>query len=97
MTNNLIALETYAGEPIKSGNRKIIPFSQALTIRFPFFNSGLVWNRSVSVLEVSPDGEEQVLPIQDVTRISQIFLLGIGALASFFIWLIFRTIRKGQE
>ena len=97
MANNLIALETYAGEPIKSGDKKIIPFSQALTVRFPFFNGGLTWNRPVSVLEVSADGEEQVLPIQDVTRITQIILLSTGAVASLLIWLIFRTVRKGKE
>ncbi len=97
MTNKFISLETHAGEPIISGGTKVLPFSQALTIRFPFFSGGLIWNRPVSVLEVSADGHEQVLVIHDTTRIAQIVLLSAGAIGSLLIWLLFRTVRIGKE
>jgi hypothetical protein len=97
VTNNFFSLETQAGEPIISGDTKVFPFSQALTIRFPFFSGGFIWNRPASVLEVSADGREQVLVIQDVTRIAQIVLLSAGVIGSLFIWLLFRTVRNEKE
>ena len=97
MPDNLISFETQAGEPYLSGDMKIIPFSQALTIRIPFFNGGFIWNRPASILTVTADGREQVLPIHDITRLTQIGLIGSGAIGSLIIWLIFRTIRKGKE
>lgn len=94
MPNNILNIETQAGKPIVSGNLKIIPFSQALTIRFPFFNGSLIWNRPVSILVVTADGQEQLIPIQDMTRITQIVLFSVAAIGTLLIWFVFRTVRK---
>lgn len=97
MGNQFISLETYAGEQIGVGDKKILPFNQALTIRFPSSQGGLIWNRPVSVLETSSNGDERVIRILDVTRIAQIMLLSIGAFGSLLIWLLFRTSQKTKE
>lgn len=97
MANKFISLETYAGEQIIVGDKQFLPFSQAFTIRFPSSNGGIIWNRPLSVLETSPDGDEQVIRIYDVTRIAQILLLSIGVLGSLLIWLLFRTNQNKKE
>ena len=97
MGNKFISLETYAGEQIISGQRKILPFSQAMTIQIPFFNGGLIWNRPVSILEITPDGNEQVTRIQDVTRMAQIVLWSVGVIGALLIWLLFRTTENKKE
>lgn len=91
MANKFFSLETYAGEQIQFGDRKLIPFSQALTIQWPFFDGGFIWNRPVSILETAPDGSEQVIKIYDVTRIAQILLWSLGTIGALLIWLLFRT------
>lgn len=97
MPEPMIHLETRAGDPIKAGNTKVIPFSQALIVRLPGLNGGLIWNRPVSALFVSPEGQEQVVPIQDVTRQIQFAFLGVGLLGSFLMWIIFRTFLNHKE
>ncbi len=97
MANKFISLETYAGEQIQSGERKILPFSQALTIQLPFFNGGFIWNRPVSILDTAPDGSERVIRIYDVTRIAQILLWSLGTIGALLIWLLFRTTHTKKE
>lgn len=77
--NSLVQLETHWGKPIQSNGRKIIVQSQAFQINFPF--GGLVWNRPVSVLVLSDDAPDQVLPVRDVTRLVQV-LLFVNAVVS---------------
>jgi hypothetical protein len=60
--------ETQSGTPITYRGGKLIPFSQALRIHIPGLSGGLIWNRPVSVLAVDTKGQEQILPVQDVTR-----------------------------
>lgn len=97
MPNKFFSLETYAGEQILSGDRKIIPFSQALTIQWSFLNGGFIWNRPVSILETAPDGSEHVIRIYDVTRIAQILLWSLGTIGALLIWLIFRSTQTKKE
>lgn len=95
-SNKLFSYETMIGDPVFVGSTRIIPFAQALRIRLPFINGGLVWNRPASVLVTRPDGEEQVLRVPDITRRVQLALLGgiIGLLIS---GIISARIRKEKE
>ncbi len=68
MPDSLIQYETRMGEPFDSPGGRITPFSKALIIRFPWKRGGLVWNRPASVLVTGKDGQEQVIPVEDVTR-----------------------------
>lgn len=80
--------ETQSGNPVTVKGTTLTPFSQALRIQIPGLNGGLVWNRPVSVLAVSPDGQEQVIPIPDITRMIQLGLLGVSLLAAILFGLI---------
>jgi hypothetical protein len=89
----LISYENHAGDPIQIGDVKISPIARALRIQLPGLKGGLIWNRPASVVVQTGEGEEQVMPVMDVTRLAQVMLLGIGLLGSLFIWLLFRRVR----
>jgi hypothetical protein len=76
----ILSIENQGGAPIRTRNAALTPFSQALRIQLPGLPGGLVWNRPTSVLVVNNDGQEQVLPIQDVTRQIVWTLLGASTL-----------------
>jgi hypothetical protein len=97
MSDRLFSIETQAGEPIKAGDVKLVPFSQAVSLRFPGLNGGFIWNRPVSVLTVLPDGQEQVIAVRDVTREAQIIVLGMGIVGSILMLTINRIFRKGAK
>ena len=73
-----IQTETKAGEAITMGETKIVPFSKSLRVQIPGWHGGLIWNRPVSLLVVSSDGSEQIIPIVDVTRQALWALLGVS-------------------
>lgn len=85
----LVRLETRAGEPIQLSTGKIIPFSKVLHIQIPGLWGGVLWERPASVLVIQDDGEEEIIPIQDVSRFAVLGL--IGAVALF--WLFLRMVR----
>lgn len=64
-------LETTTGEPVAVGEVTATPQSQALTAHWP--RGGWVWNRPVAIL-VKKGGEEERVPIVDVTRMAQLAL-----------------------
>lgn len=69
-------LRTIAGRAMTVGEITIIPFSQVLTVRFPF--GGFIWNRPVAI-EIERAGHVKCIPIVDVTRLVQIGTL-VGTL-----------------
>ena len=83
-------IETHAGEPIRPGRTRLIPFVQSVRLNIPGASGGIVWNRPTSVLAQTPDGQETVLQIRDITRQAQLTLLGLGVLGSLLIWLLYR-------
>ena len=87
---DFVSIETYSGEKISYKGAEILPFVQSFQIRVPWINGGLVWNRPVSVLVKTQEGQEAVIPIQDITRQVVWSLLG----ATFFMWLFLRIIRS---
>jgi hypothetical protein len=78
----ILSFETQAGEPIHHGSVTLVPFARTwrilLPFQFPGGNSGfgLTWSRPGSVLAMTEDGQEQVIPVRDVTRQAQVGLLG---------------------
>ena len=73
-----IQTETKAGGAITIGETKIVPFSKSVRVQIPGWQGGLIWNRPASLLVVSSDGEEQIIPIVDVTRQALWALLGVS-------------------
>lgn len=88
---SLLSIENQAGKPIKAGTRRITPFAQVVRLDIPGWNGGVIWNRPHAVLVQEADGSEQVLPVPDLTRQLQVFLLAAGFFASLLYWLARRN------
>lgn len=80
-SGQLFEFETSLGEPVPYDGGRLIPFSRSLIIRSPWLPGILIWNRPAAVLVKKDDGQEQVIPVIDVTRRWQVALFA-GALIS---------------
>jgi hypothetical protein len=78
---------THYGRPIELNGLDVIPISKSLRIQPKGIPVGLRWERPVGVLVKAEAGEEQVLPIEDVTRKAQIAVFLFAAAA----WLFARS------
>jgi hypothetical protein len=95
MPDRFLNYEQKAGDSMTIGDFRIVPFSRTLRVQFPGrWLGGLIWNRPASVLVTSRDGQEQVIPVHDVTRRVQFSLLGAGILGALLIPVIFGRFRK---
>jgi hypothetical protein len=78
----ILSYETQAGQPIRHGEVTLVPFARTLRFLLPRhlqgvnWGFGLAWSRPVSVLAVTDGGQEQVIPVRDVTRQAQLALVG---------------------
>jgi hypothetical protein len=90
----LLQIENKAGNPLVAGKTRIIPFSQSVHIALPGFPGGMVWNRPLSILAVSANGDERVIRITDTTRRIQVALLAGGLLGGLLLWLLSPKNRK---
>jgi hypothetical protein len=91
MLDQFFHVENMAGRPIQAGGHRIIPVSQSVRLHAPGLRGGLIWNRPISVVVTTPDGQEQVFPIRDLTRIAQLTIFGAAILGTFLFW---RAARK---
>jgi hypothetical protein len=78
LANPLLQIETRPGQAMMAGGKKITPFSQSVRLVLPGRQAGFIYNRPVSILATYPDGQEEVIPVKDVTRQVQLALLGIA-------------------
>jgi hypothetical protein len=88
---SLVQLENRVGHPIKAGNYKIIPIEQSLQFQPPGMWGFFFWRKPSSVVIEHPDGSDEIIEIQDVTRLAQISIWGFALLIPFIIWLFQRT------
>lgn len=77
--------EIQAGEPLELNGLRLIPFIRTARLKAPgnFFH--FFWSRPASILTISADGSEQVIPVPDMTRRIQWFILGAGIVGAFLI------------
>lgn len=75
----LIESHTHYGQPIKLEGYNLIPISKSHQVRLGVFSTRLRWERPVGVLVHAGAGEEQLLPIEDVTRKVQVALILLAA------------------
>jgi len=68
-------VQTGAGQPVTVGDITVTPQFQSLVLRLP--SGGFVWNRPTAIL-VEQDGQAERVPIRDITRIIQLWLLGFS-------------------
>ena len=88
---SLIQLENHVGKPIKTGEYKIIPIEQSLQVQPPGMWGFFFWRKPSSVVVEYPDGSDEIIEIQDVTRLAQISIWGIALFIPFVIWLFNRS------
>jgi hypothetical protein len=84
-----IKTEIISGEMQQVGNYQLTPVSQVLKIMTPGKHVGFYWNRPKAVVVRTLDGQEQVLPVTDVTRIAIWLMLAGGVLGAILVRIIF--------
>jgi hypothetical protein len=89
MSTSLLRVETLTGQSIRVKNTEIRVRSQVIQFRFPLATGDMIWNRPVAVVVRALDGQEQILPILDLTRIAVLTLVGL-CFASMFLLILFR-------
>jgi hypothetical protein len=77
MSISLFRIETHTSQPIRVKDTELHVRSQAIQLRIPVANGGLIRNRPVAVLVRTWDGQGQILPIPDLTRIAVLTLVGL--------------------
>ena len=88
---NAMQSEIRTGEPIQVGDYEITPQTRVIKIQFPGHHAGLIWNRPKAVIVKTSDGQENTLPVRDITRIVIWFMLTGGLLGAMMIRLMHRT------
>jgi hypothetical protein len=83
-------VETLAGAGVDFQDWRVVPFVKTIRLQVPGMPAGMVWTRPAAVLAIAPDGTEQVLPVQDVTRRMVCLLLGAGLVAWFVTFILRR-------
>ncbi len=84
---DFIRLENTSAEPVIVGNTRVTPQARALVIQFPF--GRFIWNRPTAVLVERDDASgAQRIPIVNVTRVSQIAVVGLIVAFSVIITLL---------
>lgn len=91
----MFELETRTGKPIAAGNAKVTPIAQVFRLQPPGLQVGLIWNRPIAIQVEREDGSQELIPIYDVTRLSQIILAGLVA-GTLIFWGLFKIIRRKQ-
>ena len=66
-------------------------------VRFPGNLGGIIWNRPSSIVVRSADGEEEVLPVRDVTRQTQFALLAGGLIGILLVGLILNVLDRQRR
>lgn len=94
---SLINFETKPGKAIQVEDTTIIPFANSMQVRIPFMQGGLVWNRPVAVAVQTAQGQEYILPVQDVTRQILFAILGASLISGILLQLFSRKYRAGKE
>jgi hypothetical protein len=89
MSTSLLRIETHTGQPIRIKDSELRVRSQVVQLRLPVANGGLIWNRPVAVLVSSSLGQEQLLPVPDLTRVV-ILMLAALCFTSMFLLMSFR-------
>ncbi len=96
MSQPFIHIRTNVGKAVHLNGSTIVPIARSVHIRLPLLSGGLIWNRPIAVLVRPDDGIEYTLPVRDVTRRLQLFVLAAGVLGSMLLWLLQRRRRLSR-
>jgi len=81
----IATLKNQTGQPIRVGQVTLIPISQVLHIQLAKLPVGFIWNRPMAIKVETADEAEQILPVQDVTRLALIAIAGFTLLGALLI------------
>lgn len=84
-----MTLQNTSRPPVKWRSYQIRPVAQSFYFA-PSSQFGMIWNRPVGIQVQTPQGEEQFLPVYDLTRIIQVFIILGGLLLLFLLKLIYK-------
>lgn len=87
---SIIENELISGNTRRIGNFDLTPVSQVWRVRIPGYHAGLVWNRPRAVVVRDVDGNEQTLPVPDVTRVTIWAMLAGGLFGAIVMGLLSR-------
>ena len=90
MSPSILHIETLTGQPVRLKDIQLRVRSQVVQLRLPIASGGLIWNRPVAVLVHRLDGQDQILPIPDVTRTIVLALVGLCFVSTFLLMLFRR-------
>lgn len=90
---SVFQVDTQAGRPVYTGDKKIIPLSQAVKINPPGTSAVLVWNRPVAVIVQKEGGIEHTLPVRDATKLAQVSIFGLALFSTLLILFLRRKPR----
>jgi hypothetical protein len=88
MQTSMLRVETLTSPPITIQDARVHVRSQVIQLRFPAIHGGVIWNRPVAVVVRLVNGQEETVPIPDVTRAVMLTLAGLcltGMLVRIFI------------
>jgi len=88
MSNSLLRIQTLTSQPLTIKDTQLRLRSQVIQLRLPILNGGLIWNRPVAVVIHTADGQDQTLPVRDVTR--SVVLVLTALCVSTFLLTLFR-------
>lgn len=79
------------GETMQVGKYRLTPVTRVLKVQIPGYHAGLIWNRPKAVMVRTVDGQEQVLPVTDITRILIWAMLTGGLLGAILTGILYRS------
>jgi hypothetical protein len=86
---SLLRIETLTGQPIRIKDTQLRVRSQVVQLRFPFIDGGLIWHRPIAVWARTADGQDQILPVPDLTRTAVLTLLAFSMVVT-SLFMLFR-------
>jgi hypothetical protein len=86
-----IVRDIRTGEPQHIGEYDITPQSNVFIVKMRGRHGGFIWNRPRSVIVRTIDGEERILPVQDVTRNILWGMLAGGLIGAMLIGMMYQN------
>jgi hypothetical protein len=86
---SVIETEIKTGNSRQVGNFNLTPLTHVLKVSMPGYHAGIIWNRPKAVVVRTQDGQEQVLPVIDVTRLAIWAMLAGGLLGTILVRILF--------
>jgi hypothetical protein len=85
----ILHTETKTGETRKVGDFQLTPLTRVLKVQGRSHHFGFVWNHPKAIIVRAPDGQEQILPVTDFSRIAIWSIIAGGLLGAILVSLLF--------